>query len=82
MVEEAGKGWASVSPKKTEASYSHLATLFEDAMESLRKARRHITDEEGKQLLYHAGMTIRTLQRRYDPIERNESHNQYSNSVP
>lgn len=47
------------------------ASNLEDAMESLRKCRRHITDEEGKQLLYHAGMTIRDLQQRYDPSERN-----------
>jgi hypothetical protein len=47
------------------------ANNLEDAMESLRKCRRHITDEEGKQLLYHCGMTIRTLQQRYDLSERN-----------
>jgi hypothetical protein len=42
------------------------AKHLEDAMDSLRKCQSHITDEDGKQLLYHAGMTIRTLQNKYD----------------
>jgi hypothetical protein len=42
-----------------------LDKLFEDAIENLRQARRHVTDDEGRQLLYHAGLTLRTLQERY-----------------
>ena len=59
------------SADTSDSKNEYLAMFLEIAMENLRKARRHVADEEGKQLLYHAGMTIRTLQQRYDLSERN-----------
>lgn len=49
---------------------SEIAKHLEDALESLRRCREHIKDEDGRTLLYHAGMTIRDLQTRYDESEQ------------
>jgi hypothetical protein len=52
---------------------SEVAKHLEEAMEALRKCRQYIKDEDGRALLYHAGMTIRDLQTRYDESERSKT---------
>ena len=49
-----------------------IAGHLNDAMESLRKCRCLVEDKETMALLYHAGMTIRTMQQRLDPEETTE----------
>lgn len=53
-------------PDKPKTVAEHLR----DAINSLSECVGRVPDADSKELLYHAGMTIRTLQQKLDPSER------------